>query len=145
MLVVRMARVKWRWRTRRGTHSFPDEVISEIGGEHVHRQGSLHLLGVNLVNIESRSTLGTTRGRATGNARASEKRAGLTLRVPTTPSKIRSDALNVSTQSKRGSWHSWRSLLYVDGSPLSDIMKPDICPKTRPDLPRRSSSESGFF
>lgn len=29
--------------------------------------------------------------------------------------------------------------------PLTLIMKPAIWPKTRPDLPRRSSSESGFF
>jgi hypothetical protein len=44
-----------------------------------------------------------------------------------------------------GSTDSCRSLLYVDGMPLTLIMRPVIWPKARPALPRISSSESGFF
>jgi hypothetical protein len=69
----------------------------------------------------------------------------LTFKVAMTPSAIRKAADRVSTQSNKGSLSSCRSLLYVEGTPLRDIMNPDIWPNTRPDLPRRSSSESGFF
>ena len=38
-----------------------------------------------------------------------------------------------------------RSLLYVDGVPLTVTSRPTACPTTRPDLPRSSSRASGFF
>lgn len=135
------------------TYTFADEVIRQIRREYVHGQRGAHLIPVHL----------TTR---IVNARPMRYHdtKGLTVIVAITPSAILSDAPIVSTASNNGSLSSCRSLLYVDGRPLSVIKNPAILetrcqrrarvcerettrtlPKMRPDLPLNNSNESGFF
>lgn len=87
---------------------------------------------------------------------------GLTFIVATTPSAILRQAVILSTASNKGSLSSCKSLLYVEGRPLSVMTNPVIFKDTQlfrsdsaviiltfpnilPDFPRKSSSESGFF
>jgi hypothetical protein len=71
--------------------------------------------------------------------------SGTIFSVARQPAAICRQSLMVSTVSKRPSHASWKSLLYVVGVPFITAMKPVRVPSKRPDLPRRSSSASGFF
>ena len=62
-----------------------------------------------------------------------------------TPTSVASAPATVSSASNTASLSSCRSLLYPLGSPFIVAIHPVRWPIKRPDLPRISSSGSGFF
>lgn len=96
-------------------HPFSDQIVCQIRREHVHRQCCPHLVGVDLKDTKSDRVfifIGVSMLR--------------TVKVAITPSAICRHAKVVSTESNSGSLSSCKSLLYVEGSPLSVIKNPAI-------------------
>lgn len=85
----------------RGTYTLANEVLRQIGGEHVGGEGRLHLLGEDLFT----RTMGQ---QSFFSLEGGDRR---TLRVVITPCKILRLLPIVSAASNMGSCDSWRSLL----------------------------------
>jgi hypothetical protein len=102
--------------------------------------------GEDVAHVQSSNdTLGDTQGGGQ-SVDAVEQRLLVLLQDYTTAERLANPSTGSSIMPQKKNPDSLELLRGKSGRvPLRDIMNPDIWPNTRPDLPRRSSSESGFF